>query len=538
MSNILKVTTPLAGYDNNTIRQNPNQQQQEVTSVQAPVMPEKVVRPDGRNDAGADAQAQMRLNYESNFSNFVRLLKDTPDSVEELAQMLREHLSSFSGVDLAGDGAGVLAAFFSRIGMEEGAVPGYMQEQLETSMRFQGPFFNLIRQAFNETSSVELKAGILDFLRRYADMASGNHILFTIENALKECQARMFSGPAAELKALAQELRAMNARPGEGLRQKEVEGNALRSYEGSQDSRDGQTAEAGGTDGAAMGQKSARLPGQEEKTSELIGQTWREKGDTEENASFVKEKILPFLNRYISGTHDRGNLRNITVQMAYQLSRYENGSMEGLKGAYQRLLGFQEFRDLFGELPPEALAQVLRRTADDSEKEAVLKGFMKMITDGMKGNGSVERKQALHNFVQNSLLNESVYMPVLHLSLPMLVGGRMIYSELWVDPDAEGIPGRDEEERAVKMLVKFDIEDVGFFDLFFIYQGGRMDLQLDYPDELAEHDKEIRDGVAKILSENSIRVENFVTGSSAESIPLAEAFPKLLEKREGINVRA
>ena len=51
------------------------------------------------------------------------------------------------------------------------------------------------------------------------------------------------------------------------------------------------------------------------------------------------------------------------------------------------------------------------------------------------------------------------------------------------DPDDKGAAEDDEEDgRVVKALIKFDIEKLGFFDMFFVYKNGKMDMQLDFPD--------------------------------------------------------
>ena len=52
-----------------------------------------------------------------------------------------------------------------------------------------------------------------------------------------------------------------------------------------------------------------------------------------------------------------------------------------------------------------------------------------------------------------------------------------MYSEIWVDPDEEsGNPGS--KERGIKLLIKFDLKDVGFFDMMMYYEKGKMDTYL------------------------------------------------------------
>ncbi len=135
------------------------------------------------------------------------------------------------------------------------------------------------------------------------------------------------------------------------------------------------------------------------------------------------------------------------------------------------------------------------------------------------------------------LLNESVYMPVLHMMLPMQVDGNLTFAEMWVDPDAGNGAGEGEKDRVIQGLVKFDIQEVGFFDLFFVYQDKKVNLQLNYPDALKDKEKEIRNKVAEVLAENGLTGKELFFGSSKESIAISEAFPQIFERKNSINVK-
>ena len=88
MSNILKVTTPTTGYDNNAIRQNSPQQAEDM-SIKNPVDPNRVGRADGRNQAdNKHDAAQKGISYESNFGNFVQSLKDLPKLQDVMTKMV------------------------------------------------------------------------------------------------------------------------------------------------------------------------------------------------------------------------------------------------------------------------------------------------------------------------------------------------------------------------------------------------------------------------------------------------------------------
>ena len=166
-----------------------------------------------------------------------------------------------------------------------------------------------------------------------------------------------------------------------------------------------------------------------------------------------------------------------------------------------------------------------------------MKGFVSLIQNGMQQGANIEQKQVFRNMMTSILLNESVYMPVLHMMLPMQVNDNLTFAEMWVDPDAGKNSGGKENERIIQGLVKFDIQDVGFFDLFFVYQDKKVNMQLNYPDALKDKEKEIRNKVAEALAENGLTGQELFFGSSKDSIAISEAFPQIFERKNSINVK-
>lgn len=88
----------------------------------------------------------------------------------------------------------------------------------------------------------------------------------------------------------------------------------------------------------------------------------------------------------------------------------------------------------------------------------------------------------------------------------------------------------------MKLLLKFDMKDVGFFDVLLYYENGKMDMRLQYPENLAEHEKEIREDIRKIMKKNKIELEYLAVEKGKDSIPVSAAFPKIFERRNTVNV--
>lgn len=477
MSNILKVTTPVTGYETaNRVKTGPSAPTD--PSIQGQVNPEKVMKPDARSDAaGQEQNVGLKFQYESNFQGFLSQMSGATAMSEEFVTLLFSKFATLAESGMGENFAQEIGKFFQMIQTGPQDLLPLLKNQGNASIRFSGAFFTLLRQVMAETSSVELKACILDFMKRYTDMAEGQHIMDHAKNYLEAAKERMFKGGQQKLSEIEQEM-VYQARPG---------------------------------------------------SSEMAG-----------NAKVLKERILPFLNQYISQTHDRGVLRDATAMLSALAARCENGDAGRILDAFEKLMKFQGMQKYFKGFDPAGLFQVLENT--EFEKANKQQGWIKQMADiieaGAAGEAGTEQKSVFKNLMHSILLNESVYMPVLHMMLPIQYEGVMSFAEMWVDPDAQdGRAGREDSERVVQGLIKFDIQNLGFFDLYFVYQGGGVRMQLNCPEELSDKSQEIHGEVSRILAEAGLKSEELFIGNSKESIPLSEAFPKIYERKNSINVR-
>ncbi len=474
MSNILRVTTPLSGYDS------PLQQRTDTTNkapdsrIQGPVVPNQVVRPDARSDSAAQEQnVGMKFQYQSNFEGFLSQIKDGAIMTEEFATLLFERLGNLVKSGLGENSAQELSRFLEMIQVEPQNMLAFMKEQGNAAIRFQGAFFSLLRQVMSETPNVELRSGILEFIKRYTDMAEGRHVLAQMEQTMGKIKDGMFDSGRARMEEMQEQMNFANAKA------------------------------------------------------------------TAQNASVVKEKMLPYLNQYISGTHDRGHVRENTAFLAALTARYENGDAQRVLEKFEELMEYPIMQKYFKGFQSGDLMRALASTDYEKavEKNQWMKEFATLIEKGMKEGASLEQKQVYRNMMTSILLNESVYMPVLHMMLPMQVDDRLMFAEMWVDPDAGKDAKASEEDKVVQGLVKFDIQDLGFFDLYFVYQGGKVNLQLNCPQVLGDKEDEIRDELAQILERNGLQARELFLGSSKEPVAISEAFPQIFERRNSINVK-
>lgn len=480
MSNVLKVTTPGSGFDNGSIKNNPQPNRSEI-QIQNPVDPSRVTRSDNRPDPSHDQGGNLEFHYKSNFNAFVQLMRNAPQLLDQLGDLL---FAGFGGADGVMEAFGEASPAFQEALLElmelakllPGDMPASIKEQVSSASRFQGGLFTLLRHAANSTDSPTVKADILNFIRHYNKMSSSPHLLARIRTTLDAIKGQMYQNGRQQLD---ETLKDMNwdAKPGE---------------------------------------------------------IWQ-------NASILKEQTLPYLSAYISSTRDMGQIRSDISWLSVLISHYEKGSMEEVVRLFDKMSVYPDVKRFLGSLSDEQLKEALRNM--DFETEAGKTGwtekFSALLKEGASGGAGLERRAAFLDMIHSLVLNESVHLPLLHLLFPMNLDGRVMTTEMWIDPDQEGgRQGADGQREPVqKLFIKFDIRNLGLFDLVLIRRDQELSIQLRYPDRLGSFEEEIRNELNQIMGRNGYRVNQVVLEKGKEPLNVLEVFPEIYERKRSVNVR-
>ena len=472
MADILKVTTPLSGYDNSTIKNNP--QAGQGVQIQNPVDPSKVTRGDNRTDSGGNGEQQLAFQYGSNFGAFLNLVKNVPDLSKLFTDIFFQGEELLSGGVMGEEAAQKIASFFEATQMQAEELLPFLKEQAESAVRFNGGIFDQLRNVMAETTSVDLKAEVLNFVRKFNDMSSGKHILHDIFNTVKDMESYVFKQTREQIEAFLKEL-------------------------------------------------DLSAPG----------------GQTSHNSALLKEKLLPFLARYIAMNHDMGTIRDKISLLTVLIARYENGNREEVLQSFSRLTGYQGFRKFFGSTTMEQFNELLNQVdlEQAAGKNQWAEKFVDFLKTGVSGGTGLENKQMFQNMLQSMVLNESVYMPLLHLAFPMNVDGRKLFSEMWIDPDEEGSSTQAGAKHKVRIFVKFDIRELGQFKLLLFYGDNAASLQVYYPEKMQKSEANIHKGIKSILDRHHFRADNiYLQAGGGPSSPI-EVFPKIQERKNSVDVR-
>ncbi len=472
MADILKVTTPVSGYENST-RTNPIHIDD--PNIQNIVDPSKVIRPDGKAGYSEQKENSFGLHSDSNFDMFMQMLKESAHLSEWMSDLIFSKMGVMVTSGLNKNFAEEISRFMEMIQMSDEQLVHFMEGQSAGAVRFKGAFFNMLRQIIEGSTSVTLKADILEFLKRYNDMSSGKHILTNILSNLESISRSIPASYREPLQELMQKL-----------------------------------------------------------------STTASNGNTAENAAILKEQIVPFLSNYVGRTYDMGKVRDLITLLTLNIARYENGNRESFLQVFQHLLGYSAIQEKLKGLDMNQLEQLLHFTDFEkaTDQMSINNQFTSILEAGLKGAAGHEAKAVFQNIMDALLINESVYMPLLHMMIPAELNGGLLFSELWIDPnDGKEETAKGKQAKKIRVFVKFDIKDVGYFEVILTACDSNIDMQLFYPKELNCTEKEIKNGIYDIMEKNGLTFRSFLLEKCIKPKSISEVFPKIQERKNSINVR-
>ncbi len=480
MSNILKITTPNAGYDNNLSKHN--------NTMRNPQVPDRqVVATDStrvNNPHTANLQQPNQENiaqhqrFESNFQTFFTQLQSLPSITEGFAQLFFERFPlGQGGASVTFDSfTTAIAELFDSVNLSKEELLSYLKSQTAVSSKFQGSFFQLLNNALQQSNSLDLKYAIHEFLKAYTNLAESQHIQAEMDAILTDIGTYLFASDKQELTDLI------------GKLQQGIEPNAQ---------------------------------------------------DIDNNITILKQEILPLLSTYVKATHNLGPLRDQVALLASLIARYENGTEENLSNSFAKLLEFRVIKELFPPMQSDFVLHFLRHSDYERtlRKETFPAQLASLIEEGVDGKAGTENISLFKNMMQSILLNESVYLPLHHMVIPLSYQGAHMLSELWIDPNASQSKEQNNTKPGISGLLKFHIDGVGLFDLYFFYQQQNIQLQLSCPTSFAGKVDSIRNDLTRILTSHEMQVKELYVDSDATSLSLLTAFPALLNRKDSINVK-
>lgn len=473
MANILQVTTPSVNTDNRTITNNQDARNTaENPRIHNPADPTRVVRADGQeNGKTGTASDEGAYRVIDYESNYGAFIGKLGEGME-LTQLLDSLM--FGGlIQLTGQEA-----------------VGDLMEQLLSSIQINSPEELLAYVKGQEAVQTKFSGAFFDGLRASLSKNPSDHLADAAALFLKSCNDYFSGGHLLnQMRSLADDISRL----------------MLKSYR--------------------------------DEYQELLNTiNWNAaNGDTGSNKEVLNNLLFPFLSSYISKTHDYGAVRDAVMLLMLHAVSYENGSEDQLWQMFDRLVESREFERNYKGNAQEDFKSFMSAMEQQSPSKELADTLTALLLKGAGGQAGLEHIQQFYSILNGMLLNESVYMPLLHILVPFQYRDQEVMSEIWADPDA----GKEQEDgsRKVKMFLKFDIQNVGKFDMILALQDRRVEMQLYVPPVLAHSAEQIQEHIGGILKKNGLGFQRLLVRERQIDIGVEAVFPEIMERGRTINVR-
>ena len=434
---------------------------------------DKVTGADHRTEQQDASHAGSQIRYDSNFQTFIQQLRQTQDLSSTLSKLMMKEGMSVT----SGMSEGIaeeMAQALQMLKMDQAELLKFLAAQMKAGTRFGGALFALLRNAYSRADSEGVRLDILNFLKSYNDFSSTAHI----------------------------------------------EGNLLRNLAGMANAMP-----------ASWGDQLRGLIAQLENSLAA--------GDRQGGINLLQQQVFPLMSSYVSQTHDLGTPRELLSLLALDLARYENGAEDKLMEAFHQLSGYGTLKGMLGGIDGQSMLKLLQTSqfAKNTSAAQFADHLAAAAARALRGEGSAEVQETFRNLVSSMLVNESVYMPISHFMLPLEMDGRKLFSEFWVDADAEDGKGRGQGDKCMKFLFKIDVQEVGLFDVILTSRDKDVEVMVACPESAASFSREIEKTVSQILTRNELKPTGISVRKMERPVTLTEVFPKIFEGMNSVNVK-
>ena len=434
---------------------------------------DKVTGADHRTEQQDASHAGSQIRYDSSFQTFIQQLRQTQDLSSTLSKLMMKEGMSVT----SGMSEGIaeeMAQALQMLKMDQAELLKFLAAQMKAGTRFGGALFALLRNAYSRADSEGVRLDILSFLKSYNDFSSTAHI----------------------------------------------EGNLLRNLTGMANAMP-----------ASWGDQLRGLIAQLENSLAA--------GDRQGGINLLQQQVFPLMSSYVSQTHDLGVPRELLSLLALDLARYENGAEDKLMEAFHQLSGYGTLKGMLGGIDGQSMLKLLQTSqfAKNTSAAQFADHLAAAAARALRGEGSAEVQEVFRTLVKAMLINESVYMPLNHFLIPMEMDGRMLFSELWVDPDAEEKKEGGQGEKCMKFLFKIDVQGLGFFDVILTNRERDVGIVVSCPEGVVPFSKEIERTIGQILARNDLNSAGVSVRKMERPVTLTEVFPKIFEGKNSVNVK-
>lgn len=183
-------------------------------------------------------------------------------------------------------------------------------------------------------------------------------------------------------------------------------------------------------------------------------------------------------------------------------------------------------------------------TADGDEQQVAQNSSIRALTDFVAKNINHPALKSIDSFNASNLLQSminapGVFTPLAHYILPIQIEDTRAFGELWVDNDDDsGVSAAGGAQKHYHLFLTFDVDAFGRFEVDVYANENTASVSLLHPVSFGKNIESIISKVNRIAASSGYSISSFETGILKNPHNLSQIFPKLNERRSGLNVQA
>ncbi len=243
------------------------------------------------------------------------------------------------------------------------------------------------------------------------------------------------------------------------------------------------------------------------------------------------EQMINFLNEVLEAMPD-SELRN----NVYEALEEAVSQMPDVNEAHEDRVRDDEERRHGGGQQQSMYDQNSRQMKEKSSS-------IQALTDFVEKNINHPALKSIDSFNASNLLQSminapGVLTPLAHYILPIQIENTRAFGELWVDNnDDSGATGKGGGKHH-HLFLTFDVDTYGRFEVDVYANDNSVRVSLLHPSAFTRNVDSIVQKVSRLTAGTNYRIDDFQTGVLKEPHNLTQIFPKLTERRAGLNVKA
>lgn len=541
MAEITKITSPMIPKENLGANRPVTEQAYELNRL------DKVNRPvQDKNVQDRDAGGQA-LREALNRQAVAPLLRGTNDAIQQIQKMVAMLQMGISTSDIVGTEP--MKELLRSMFVPTDQLINLLFQQDETAILFKGDAFDVLRDILSKfPDNPSVKEAITNLLKSYEYNVNLDNsvkaILYQCENLLDYMYSKDRDQFGEYLDNLANMLMPEHGPSGAALTALgllDENGNLKLPLDTPLKNADGTPAQNPVT-GKPFTEEEIALLEQLRRDSGLPMYADNRLGtDPAEAAKVLKSNLLPLLGEVVVKYYQNESIRDLVMVVVHNVVRVDKGTPGALDDAVNRLVDtLSRVANLHENFGPNLQESLLRSAtkAKFAENEVLTK-LSTVVSQTLRSpdSSAVALRQA-ENLLLSLLQNQSSMMNVLHFILPMETDGGRVYAEMYVDPDSDQRPkGGGGEETARKIFLSVESEDAGSMEMQFLECDHKVDFAMWCADGLVEPLRRIKRPLADLMLIHGYTLTGFEIDELVHQHSIVQVFPRLLNRKVGIDVR-